>query len=50
MVQEGIELKVSSNGKDVDVFEIRKDSTKTKIFEFKTNLILKSKNKTVFVK
>ena len=31
MVKVGIEVKISSNGKEVDVFEIRKDSTKAKI-------------------
>ena len=30
MVKEGIEVKISSNGKNVDIFEIRKDSTKAK--------------------
>ena len=31
----GIEVKISSNGKEVDVFEIKKDSSKVKIQNFK---------------
>jgi hypothetical protein len=46
----GIEVKISSNGKEVDVFEIRKDSTKVKIQSFKTNIVLKSKNKSIYIK
>ena len=43
MNKEGIEVKISSNGKEVDIFEIRKDSTKVKSQNFKTNNVLKSK-------
>ena len=49
MIKEGIEVKISSNGKEVEIFEIRKDSTKVKLHNFKTNLLLKSKNKSFYI-